>query len=283
MARATIVDALSANTLASSVSIGGSSLTLDSNPGSYMPSGAGVFSLLIIEDDFTDAELVNCTRSGTTCTLDSMTFAKDHAAGAYVKYVVSAADFAAKADASALTTHESDTTSVHGITDTAQVALKNAANTFTANQRVGSGTTQGSTAAPAITIGGTTSGLAVPSANNLTLSANATEVLRLLSTEFRVQKRMRLNGPLGFDTEIVDLTGGGDYTRTSATLIMVSVYADTAGCTIYLDAPSTSDFQVIRNQTGSTESIAISNGDTLAPGAGNLYVYDANEGQWSSF
>jgi hypothetical protein len=36
-----------------------------------------------------------------------------------------------------LSTHEADTTSVHGITDTAQVALKNAANIFTTTQSIG--------------------------------------------------------------------------------------------------------------------------------------------------
>lgn len=59
-----------------------------------MPSGTGAFALLITEGTFADSELVEVTRTGTTCTLSGMTFAKAHNAGAVTKYLLSNLDFA---------------------------------------------------------------------------------------------------------------------------------------------------------------------------------------------
>lgn len=105
MARAASVDSVWVGTLASGVSIGGTSSTLSSVVGTNWPdTGEGIFGIQIGEDPDTDGELVQVTRSGATLTNDASTptFTKAHSAGANVYYLTTAPDINAKADDSAV-------------------------------------------------------------------------------------------------------------------------------------------------------------------------------------
>ncbi len=99
MARATSVDSTWVGELDANVSIGGTSLVLDTTSGTNWPSGAGIFGVQVGDDPDDDAELIQVTRSGSTLTLDASTptLTKAHTAGASIYLLLTALDHNNKA------------------------------------------------------------------------------------------------------------------------------------------------------------------------------------------
>lgn len=235
MARATAVDSTEVRTLASGVSIGGSSLTLDTTPSTWQ-SGAGVYSVQVGEDPDTDAELVNVTRTGTTLTLSGGTLAKAHSAGANVYVIWSAADANDKASAadvtSAISTHDGATTVHAAATNLVhRSGAETIANVKTFSSPVRS-TASASLSSPAYAIGSETDTGIGYSAATPYLVDESTGVLYWSTGN--VVPTVPLDLSIALQQRSGDKSFSGDIWLTAADKGVVNLFPSTSGLTVYM-------------------------------------------------
>lgn len=256
MARATAIDSTEVRTLASGVSIGGGSLTLDTTPSTWQSGASAVYSVQVGEDPDTDAELVNVTRSGTTLTLSGGTLAKAHSAGDSVYVIWSAADANDKASAadvtSAISTHDGATTVHAAATNLVhRSGAETIANVKTFSSPVRS-TASASLSSPAFAIGSETDTGVGYSASTPYLVDESTGVLYWSTAN--VVPTVPLDLSIALQMRSGDKSFSADTYLTAADKGLVNLFPSTTGLTVFL--PTVGVFMCLVNRGSDSVTIA---------------------------